>query len=164
MTTPFPVDVVNPSSRGVYHTYDLKNKIKFLDEYHLVGKNTALSRKNFNLTHVPFNTIDYWIKTETQIRNTANSYTRRNGTRNRKRCAGGGRKLVLKEGEYDIYNQIIEMRDQKVRVTRKMVSRFALSYAEKNNITGFKATSKWLILFFKIQFVIKKIFHNTNIR
>ena len=65
------------------------------------------------------------------------------------RCDGGGRKLTLDGHEEEIFNEIMDLRGQKIRVTRKRVFKIAIAISEKYNIVGFKCSSKWIKGFFR---------------
>ncbi len=59
-----------------------------------------------------------------------------------------GRKPLLGENELEIYNQMMDMRAEKLRVTRSKVFRIAVDLAAEKGILNFKASSKWINGFF----------------
>lgn len=69
--------------------------------------------------------------------------------KNLKRAKGGGRKLILGNQEDIIYDEIVEMRINKLKVTRCYVMCRARQLAQENNIEDFKASAIWLQGFFK---------------
>ena len=61
----------------------------------------------------------------------------------KKRCSGAGRPPLLGELENLLYDEIIEMRIQKMKVTRSFIRVGAKLMAEESNIADFVASSTW---------------------
>lgn len=70
------------------------------------------------------------------------------GDKSRKRIPGGGRKPVLGELEEVIKDEIIEMRIQRMKVTRSFIADRARVLAEENHLE-LKASNRWLTNFMR---------------
>eukprot|EP00834_Sanchytrium_tribonematis_P009079 NODE_1466_length_1003_cov_0.594027.p1 type:complete len:127 gc:universal NODE_1466_length_1003_cov_0.594027:572-952(+) len=77
------------------------------------------------------------------------SFDRQHSTRNKSRLSGGGSKPILGDSEINIYNEIIDKRRLKIRVTRNMICKIARTVADSKGIEGFVASEKFLSKFLK---------------
>ena len=65
----------------------------------------------------------------------------------KKRCTGAGRPPVLEELENVLFDQIVEMRTRKMKVSRSLMRGFAQKLAQEASLSDFKASSTWCTLF-----------------
>ena len=109
---------------------DFSGKGKFVNAARAVG-----------LGHISSSQLSKWFKSRDRIFAATESNSRQKSA-NHYRCPGGGRKPILGRLEIVIYNQIMYIRAQKIRVTRLKVFKLALEIAPANKIDAFKASAK----------------------
>lgn len=67
----------------------------------------------------------------------------------KKRCTGAGRRPALEELENVLFDQIVEMRTRKMKVSRSLLRGFAHQLAQEAGLSDFKASSTWCTLFMR---------------
>ena len=67
--------------------------------------------------------------------------------KSKKRCTGAGRPPVLEELETILFDQIVEMRTRKMKVSRTLLRGFAQKLAQEAGLSNFKASLTWCTLF-----------------
>lgn len=137
-------------SKGKNVHVPLQKKKEFIRKVaDFTGKGKFIkAARALGLGHIKSSQLSKWFKSRDQIIAATESHTRQKGA-NQYRCLGGGRKPILGGLEIVIYNQIMDLRAQKIRVTRLKVFKLALDIAAANEIDGFKASAKWINGFFK---------------
>ena len=135
------------TSRGKYKKYDIKLKLEFCKKNKEFG-NIAKTRREMDITHIDYTVVREWVKKEAELLATSQNFSRQHKA-NKSRIAGGGRKPALGVHELEVFNEIMDMRNQKIRVTRFRVFKIAIDVANRHEIVGFKATSRWISGFFK---------------
>ena len=145
-----PMEPVDRSSKGKNRNITLKSKKDFICKISdLSGrgrfKNAA---KAVGLGHIESSQLSKWYKNRSKILESSDIFTRQQKAV-KYRCTRGGRKPILGNLEEVIYNQIMDLRALKIRVTRLKVFKLAIQVAEENNIAGFKSSSKWINGFFR---------------
>lgn len=119
---------------GKYRKYDAKYKVEALD--FLKNNSVEKTAKRFN---VDGKRIRDWRKSENEIRKVFATKPAA------KRLSGGGRKVRDKNLEIRLRNHICEMREKRLRVSRKMIKRMALEWGSDS----FKASNGWLFNFMR---------------
>eukprot|EP00834_Sanchytrium_tribonematis_P008454 NODE_999_length_2750_cov_0.286307.p1 type:complete len:268 gc:universal NODE_999_length_2750_cov_0.286307:971-168(-) len=123
-------------------------KLKFIQKAKEL-KNIAEAQRVENLEHIDYSVLRKWMKKKAKIKEAELSFTRQK-SKNKYRCAGGGSKPISNSAlETNIYNQIMDLRKLKIRVSRKKVFEIAKDMTVENSIERFKASFKWINSFFK---------------
>ena len=146
MTSGAPKPIGKPKSQSKKRSIELKTKIALLDSFKIT-KILAKSQRDQKLQHLDYTTLLRWTKQEAKIREALVSYNRQKPA-NKFRVSGAGRKPALQDHEIEVFFEIKDLREKKIRVTRKMVYKIAIDISEKYGIVGFKGTSKWMRGFF----------------
>ena len=134
-------------ARGKYKRYEIKLKLEFCQKARSLNS-IAKAQREMKLDHVHHSTLSGWLKKEGQLADESTNFNRKKKA-NKCRIGGGGRKPALGQHEIEVYNEIMDIRNLKIRVTRLRVFKIALEVAAKYNIPEFKATSRWISGFFK---------------
>ena len=110
--------------------------------------NIAKTRREMDITHIDYTVFREWVKKEAELLATSQNFSSQHKA-NKSRIAGGGRKPALGVHELEVFNEIMNMRHKKIRVTRFCVFKIAIDVANCHRIVGFKATSRWISGLFK---------------
>ena len=147
MTAPIPGIQPTKKARGIYKKYSLQNKLKIINRAQELHSITA-AKVELGFKHLDNSMIGKWIKNKAKIAEAVSTFSRQHEA-NKFRCEGGGRKPKLGDHELEIYEEIMDLRRQKFRVTRKKVFKIAINVAERHHIVGFQGTSRWIKAFFR---------------
>ena len=130
-----------PKKRN-YQKYSLQFKIKVIKEAKS-NNNNRLTARTYDLDE---SLLRDWRKNEAKILKNLDSCTNQQ-VQSPFRVKGGGRKVRDEDLEIEVYDWIISLRAQHLRVTRKAIQQKALFIAGPE--TDFKASRGWLEKFMK---------------
>ena len=125
------IEQKNTPSKKLRRHYNIEFKLQIVSEAKQSYNRTVAAKYN-----ISEKIIRDWRTNEDKLKNEQSSKNYR--------VSGGGRPVLNKDLEEELFNYIKFKRDKNHRVTRKYITNLALELAKNGNYKSFNASAGWL--------------------